>query len=100
MEQILPWIIRIVGGAVGGNAVGKMSKDLSLGTVGNSIAGILGGGIGGQLLSMFGIGATPNGGMDLGAIAANVGSAGAGGGVLMVVIGMAKKFLIGKKATA
>jgi hypothetical protein len=30
-------------------------KNLSLGTVGNSLAGILGGGIGGQLLGLLGL---------------------------------------------
>jgi len=32
------------------------SRTLSLGTLGNSIAGIIGGGLGGQILSMLGVG--------------------------------------------
>ncbi|MCB6179544.1 hypothetical protein LHP98_15585 [Rhodobacter sp. Har01] len=33
-----------------------MPKNLSLGTLGNSLAGVLGGGIGGHLLPMLGMG--------------------------------------------
>ena len=48
MEEYLPLIIQLVFVALGGNVAGKLLKNLSLGTVGNSIAGILGGGIGGH----------------------------------------------------
>lgn len=47
----LPLIIAIVSGVVGGNVLGAAVKNLNLGPVGNSIAGLLGGGIGGQLLN-------------------------------------------------
>ena len=32
-------IIQLISGAIGGNAAGAVSKDTSLGTVGNSIVG-------------------------------------------------------------
>jgi hypothetical protein len=35
-------IIQLISGALGGNAAGAASKDLSLGPLGNSIAGALG----------------------------------------------------------
>lgn len=47
-------IIQLISGAVGGNIPGSLFKNLSLGSVGNSIAGALGG-LGGQLLSMAGL---------------------------------------------
>ena len=50
MENLLPIIIQLISGAVGGNVAGALMKNLSLGTLGNSIAGILGGGLGGQML--------------------------------------------------
>jgi ABC-type uncharacterized transport system permease subunit len=49
-ERLLPLIIQLVSGAVGGNIAGAALKNLSLGTVLNSIFGILGGGIGGAAL--------------------------------------------------
>lgn len=92
MENLLPLIISLVSGAVGGNVAGGLMKNFSLGTLGNSLAGILGGGIGGQLLNMMNIG-TGGGGMDIGSIIGTVASGGVGGGVLMAVIGLIKKVL-------
>ena len=43
-------LVQLVSGAVGGNVAGSLLKKLSLGTVGNSIVGILGGGLGAVLL--------------------------------------------------
>ena len=41
-------IIQLISGAIGGNAAGAASKDVSLGPLGNTIVGALGGGVGGQ----------------------------------------------------
>jgi uncharacterized membrane protein YeaQ/YmgE (transglycosylase-associated protein family) len=48
--NIVSLIIEVISGAVGGNVAGAAMKDNSLGTMGNSIAGIVGGGLGGTLL--------------------------------------------------
>ena len=42
-------IIQVISGAIGGNAAGTAAKDMSLGPLGNTIAGALGGGVGGQI---------------------------------------------------
>ena len=42
MESLLPLIIQLVSGAVGGNVAGSLMKKFSLGTLGNSLVGILG----------------------------------------------------------
>lgn len=47
MEEYLPLIIQLVYGAVGGDVVAKILSKLNLGAVGNSLSGILGGGLGG-----------------------------------------------------
>ena len=80
-------ILQLISGAVGGNVAGALMKKFSLGTLGNSIVGILGGGIGGQILSLLGIGAASSGSMDVGAIVNNVAGGGVGGGVLMAIVG-------------
>lgn len=90
MEQL---IISLVAGAIGGNAAGAAAPKLSLGTLGNSISGIVGGGIGGQLLSMIGasgVAEAAGGGMDIGSIVGSLASGGVGGGVLMAVVGLIK----------
>ena len=43
---MLDIIIGLISGAVGGNVAGAAMKENSLGTIGNSIAGIVGGGAG------------------------------------------------------
>lgn len=95
MGNLLPIIIQLVSGAVGGNAAGSLMKNSSLGTVGNSIAGILGGGIGGQLLGLLGVG-TGGGGMDIGSIIGSIAGGGVGGGVLMAIVGVIKKAMAAK----
>ena len=93
MEGLIPLIIQLLSGAAGGNIIGKLLPKLNLGTLGNSLSGILGGGLGGYLLSMLGVDAGPNGALDIGAIIGSVASGGAGGGVLMFIVGLIKKAL-------
>jgi len=88
--NIVNLIISLLGGAAGGNVAGNLMKDKSLGTLGDSIVGILGGGIGGAILQTLGLGAAAAGGggsLDIGSILANVAGGGVGGGILMAVIG-------------
>ena len=87
MGSMLPWIIQLVSGAVGGNVAGSLMKGSSLGTLGNSVAGIAGGGLGGSILSMLGLG-MGSGGMDIASILGTVASGGVGGGVVMAIIGV------------
>ena len=89
METWLPIIIQLVSGAVGGNVAGASLKKLSLGTIGNSIVGILGGGLGGYLLSLLGV-ATGAGGMDVAGIIGSIAGGGVGGGALMAIVGVIK----------
>ncbi|WP_047541157.1 hypothetical protein [Methylotenera versatilis] len=93
----LALIIQLVSGAVGGNVAGGLLKDVSLGTLGNSLVGILGGGLGGQLLSMLGVGgAEAAGSVDIASIVSQVAGGGVGGGVLLVIVGLIKNALAKK----
>ncbi len=87
-------IIQLLSGAVGGNLAGALMKNNSLGTLWNSVAGIAGGGIGGQLLGMIvpSLGAAAaSGSMDLTSILGSVAGGGVGGGLVMAIVGMIKK---------
>ena len=87
--NIISLIIEIISGAIGGNVAGAAMKESSLGTVGNSIAGIVGGGLGGTILqSIIGGAATGGGSLDLTTILSNVAGGGVGGAILMAVIGL------------
>jgi uncharacterized membrane protein YeaQ/YmgE (transglycosylase-associated protein family) len=50
MEQLL---INLITGALGGAAVGKSSPTFDLGTIGNIIAGLVGGGVLGQIVTLL-----------------------------------------------
>jgi len=103
--DITSLLIEAVSGAVGGNVAGAAMKKNSLGTVGNSIAGILGGGLGGQILSaLTGSGA---GAVDLSGVLANPGidsmvsqiaGGGVGGAVIISVLGAIRTALAKQKA--
>ena len=43
-------IVQLLAGALGGYVAGNVSKEMSLGSIGNSVVGALGGGVGGQIL--------------------------------------------------
>ena len=87
--DIVGLIIQLLSGAAGGNVVGSVLKNISLGTVGNSVAGIVGGLIGGKLGPLIGLGAAAatSGNLDLASILTQIVSGGAGGGILMAIIG-------------
>lgn len=88
----LPIILQIVSGAVAANALGAAVKSLNLGPVGNSIAGIIGGFLGGQLLaSIDGVAAAHGaGGLNAGAIFGSIAGGAAGGGLLTTLVAYAK----------
>lgn len=92
MESIIPLIIQLISGAVGGNVAGALFKNISLGTLWNSVAGIVGGGLGGQILqALLGVDAgsvAAGGSVDIGSILSQVAGGGVGGGVLMAIIGL------------
>lgn len=90
MEQIL---INLVAGALGGNAAGKASPTFDLGTMGNTIAGLVGGGVLGQIVTLAwpAVAASiQSGKFDIGSIIAQVVGGGAGGAILTAVIGALK----------
>jgi len=88
--DITSLIVEAVSGAVGGNIAGAAMKEKSLGAVGNSLAGIVGGGLGGTILQTVMGAAASGGGMDMQSILANVGGGGVGGAILMAIVGMIK----------
>ena len=88
-------IIQLIAGALGGNAAGSLSKTDGLGTLGNTIAGILGGGVGGQILnSVLGVGgAAAASGLDFGTIISSFLTGGVGGGVTALIVALLKSKL-------
>jgi uncharacterized membrane protein YeaQ/YmgE (transglycosylase-associated protein family) len=91
----MPIIIQLISGGVGGNIAGALLKKFNLGPIGNTIAGILGGIGGGQLLGMLtgaaaAAPAAAAGGFDVSSMLSNIGGGGVGGAVIMVIVGLIK----------
>ena len=90
----LPLILSLISGGVGGNIAGAVMQKLNLGPIRNSLAGIVGGGLGGQLLGMLTSGgaaaAAPASGMGMSSIISSIGGGGVGGAVVMAIIGLIK----------
>jgi hypothetical protein len=96
--DLVSLLISLVSGAVGGNAAAKVLKGFDMGTLWNSVAGIVGGGLGGQILGQLGLdpgaaAAAAGGGGDLTAIVSQIGGGGVGGAVLLVIAGYVKKMM-------
>lgn len=96
-------IISLISGLIGGHLAGAGLGDKSLGTLGNSISGIVGGAGGSFILKMMGLlgtaaaastGAAPAEGassFDIASLLTNIGGSGAGGAILTAIIGVLKE---------
>ncbi len=94
MDGIVQLLVQLVSGAAGGNATGKAAPKISLGNIGNTIAGLLGGVGLGQLLPLLGIGGGEAG--SIGNILTTIVGGGVGGGVLTAIVGFIKNMLAKK----
>ena len=91
MENLLPLIIGLGSGAVGGNVAGKVMNS-NMGTLGRSITGIVGGtglaALAPMIPGLAGLFGDPtSGAMGISGIIGSVASGGVGGGVLTAILG-------------
>src|SRR5215467_11251934 len=90
VEQIL---INLVTGALGGVGAGKASPAFDLGTVGNIVSGLVGGGLLGQVVTLLLpsiMAAAQSGNLSVGGIISQAIAGGAGGAILTALIGAIK----------
>ncbi len=90
----MEWIISLITGAVGGNAAGAIFKNLSLGPLGNTLSGLVGGGVGTAILNAVTGSAAAGGGSPMG----NIASSGVGSVVVMLIVGFIKSKMAAKTA--
>jgi uncharacterized membrane protein YeaQ/YmgE (transglycosylase-associated protein family) len=93
MDNLLPLILQLVGGAAGGNLIAKLLKNLDLGPLGNTIIGLIGGFGGGQLAGLLG---ASTGGTDIIPMLVSLLGGGVGGGALTATVGLIKGFIAKK----
>ena len=90
MEQIL---INLVAGALGGVGAGKASPTFDLGTAGNVISGLVGGGVLGQVVTLLlpsVLAAVQSGNLSVSGLISQAVAGGAGGAILTGIIGAIK----------
>lgn len=90
MEQIL---INLVSGALGGVGAGKASQTFDLGTAGNIISGLVGGGVLGQVVTLLlpsVVAAAQTGNLTVSGVISQAVAGGAGGAILTALIGAIK----------
>jgi hypothetical protein len=90
MEQIL---INLVAGALGGVGAGKSSPTFDLGTVGNIVSGLVGGGVLGQIITLLlpsVLAAAGSGNLSVSGIVSQAVAGGAGGAILTAIVGAIK----------
>ncbi|KRA97236.1 DNA methyltransferase [Devosia sp. Root685] len=96
MEVLVPILVQLIGGGAGGNVIGQLAKNLSLGTSGNTIVGAIGGlvvtWLAGRIPGLDTLvgAAAGTGGLDLGALAGQGATGLVGGGVLTAIVGIVK----------
>lgn len=98
MEAFIPLIVQLLGGAAGGNLLGTILRAISLGGLGNTIAGAIGGALGGQLLGPIlgpmitgGAAVDAAAGIDPMALLSEAASGGIGGAGTVVLAGLLKR---------
>src|SRR3974377_2197429 len=90
MEQIL---INLIAGALGGVWAGKSSPTFDLGTIGNVISGLVGGGVLGQVVTLAlpsVMAAAESGNLSVGGVISQLVAGGAGGAILTAIVGAIK----------
>ena len=91
--DIVQILINLIAGALGGVGAGKASANFDLGTIGNIISGLVGGGVLGQIVSLAlpsVVAAAATGHLSVGGIVSQVIAGGAGGAILTAIIGAIK----------
>ena len=91
--DIVQILINLIAGALGGVGAGKASPNFDLGTIGNIISGLVGGGVLGQIATLAlpaVVAAAQSGNLSIGGIVSQAIAGGAGGAILTAVIGAIK----------
>jgi hypothetical protein len=91
MEQLIPLLVQVLGGAAGGNIIGALLKNANLSAILRTVLGIVGGVGGGQLASLLGILQSVIGQAGTGGeIAGHAGTSAIGGALLTAIVGLIK----------
>ncbi len=92
-------LVNLISGAFGANIAAGFFKHLNLGLFGNTLVGVLGGGVGGQVLANFGFqglagSVASKDGLDTVALLTQAGATGASGAAALLLTGFARNLVV------
>ncbi|MEL7257183.1 MAG: hypothetical protein AAFN80_04975 [Pseudomonadota bacterium] len=92
-------LVNLIAGAFGANIAAGVAKHLNLGLFGNTLVGVLGGGVGGQVLTNFGFqglagSVASKDGLDTVALLTQAGATGASGAVALLLTSFASNLVV------
>lgn len=93
MVNLISFVLSLLSGAVGGNLAGNAMKKYDLGMLGNTVAGLIGGAIGGPVTNM--LMSHPE---TLFGVLTNILGSGVGGAIIMIVVGLIKNAFTNRHA--
>ena len=94
--DVVGLIVNLVSGGIGGNILGAAWKEKTLGALGNTIAGAIGGVAGTYILTAVGVlNSLGLGDMSIGTLASGAGTSAVSGVVLTAIVGMIKSAISG-----
>jgi hypothetical protein len=104
---LITLIIQAIAGAIGGNAISGIAKNIDLGPLAKTIAGAIGGGLGGQILQSLipalggaaAGGALTGSGFDIAVFAGQLAGGGVTGAIVTFVVGLIKNAIFKPKTS-
>lgn len=93
MLDVTGLIVQLVSGLAGAHLVIRLIERLSLGRLGNAIAGMAGGVVGGQMMAtVLDAGArVPIPASDVGSVVSQIAAAGVGGGLMTMAVALVRR---------
>lgn len=88
MDQLIPLIMNLIGGAAGGGMAGRASTSINMGSTINAIAGAVGGGVLGQFFQSALPALQSGSATDITALAGNLVAGGGTGAAATAVLGL------------
>lgn len=93
MAGLISFVLSLLSGAVGGNVAGNVLKKFDLGMTWNTVAGLIGGAIGGPLTNMMML--HPE---SLFGVITNIVASGAAGTIMVVIVSLIKNAFTNRHA--
>ena len=84
MQTLVPFLVSLLGGVIGGVIAGIVFRKWTIGIIGNTLAGLFGGGLAANYLGAFGL-------ASISVLGGHLVSGLVGGGAMMLITGLIRR---------